>query len=67
MVATGFSQSHISRQLGQLERAGLVSCERDGVRTIWSADNDLVDDLCALVQRRLKQRLEQQLSQLQAV
>ena len=39
--ATGFSQSHISRQLGQLQRAGLVSCERDGVRTIWSADNDL--------------------------
>jgi DNA-binding transcriptional ArsR family regulator len=65
--ATGFSQSHISRQLGQLQRAGLVNCERDGVRTIWSTDNDLVDDLCALVQRRLKQRLEQQLSQLQAV
>ena len=46
--ATVFSQSHISRQLGQLQRAGLVSCERDGVRTIWSADNDLVDDLCNL-------------------
>ena len=24
--ATGFSQSHISRQLGQLQRAGLVRC-----------------------------------------
>jgi DNA-binding transcriptional ArsR family regulator len=64
--ATGFSQSHISRQLGQLQRAGLVSCERDGVRTIWSADNDLVDDLCALVQNRLRQRLEAQLQQLAA-
>lgn len=64
--ATGFSQSHISRQLGQLQRAGLVSCERDGVRTIWSADNDLVDDLCALVQKRLRQRLEAQLQQLTA-
>jgi DNA-binding transcriptional ArsR family regulator len=62
--ATGFSQSHISRQLGQLQRAGLVSCERDGVRTIWSADNDLVDDLCALVQNRLRLRLEAQLLQL---
>jgi len=31
--ASGFSQSHISRQLGQLQRAGLVHCERDGVRT----------------------------------
>jgi DNA-binding transcriptional ArsR family regulator len=63
--ATGFSQSHISRQLGQLQRAGLVGCEREGVRTIWHADSDLVDDLCTLVQTRLKQRLEGQLQQLQ--
>ena len=62
--ATGFSQSHISRQLGQLQRAGLVRCEREGVRTIWTADNSLVDDLCALVQNRLRQRLETQLRQL---
>lgn len=61
---TGFSQSHISRQLGQLQRAGLVRCERYGVRTIWNADNGLVDDLCALVQNRLRQRLEAQLKNL---
>lgn len=61
---TGFSQSHISRQLGQLQRSGLVSCERDGVRQIYSADDPLVEDLCALVQTRLKQRLESQLQQL---
>ena len=64
--ATGFSQSHISRQLGQLQRAGLVRCEREGTRTIWQADGDLVDDLCALVQNRLKQRLQAQLDQLQS-
>jgi DNA-binding transcriptional ArsR family regulator len=64
--ATGFSQSHISRQLGQLQRAGLVRCERDGVRTIWTAEGELVNDLCTLVQTRLKQRLEDQLSQLQS-
>ncbi len=62
--ATGFSQSHISRQLGQLQRAGLVRCERDGVRSIWYADGGLVEDLCALVQNRLRQRLESQLQQL---
>ncbi len=62
--ATGFSQSHISRQLGQLQRAGLVRCERDGVRTIWSADSGLVGDLCALVQDRLRRQLEAQLQQL---
>jgi DNA-binding transcriptional ArsR family regulator len=61
---TGFSQSHISRQLGQLQRAGLVRCERDGVRTIWQADDPLVEDLCNLVQNRLRQRLEAQLQQL---
>ena len=64
--ATGFSQSHISRQLGQLQRAGLVSCERDGVRTIWRAEGALVDELCSLVQTRLKRRLENQLAQLQS-
>ncbi|MEB3265803.1 MAG: metalloregulator ArsR/SmtB family transcription factor [Cyanobacteriota bacterium] len=64
--ATGFSQSHISRQLGQLQRAGLVRCERDGVRTIWQADDELVNDLCSLVQTRLRQRLETQLQQLHA-
>lgn len=56
--ATGFSQSHISRQLGQLQRVGLISCERDGVRMIYRAEDGLVDDLCSLVQQRLKQRLE---------
>jgi DNA-binding transcriptional ArsR family regulator len=64
MEATGFSQSHISRQLGQLLRAGLVSCERDGVRLIYRADDQLVLDLCALVQNRLRQRLEAQLQHL---
>lgn len=61
---TGFSQSHISRQLGQLQRAGLVSCERDGVRMIYRADGDLVDELCALVQNRLRISLEKRLQQL---
>lgn len=61
---TGFSQSHISRQLSQLQRAGLVSCQRDGVRLIYRAEDALVDDLCELVQTRLRTRLESQLAQL---
>ena len=63
--ATGFSQSHISRQLSQLQRSGLVSCEREGVRLIYTADLELVDQLCALVQHRLTERLQSQLKQLQ--
>jgi len=43
-----------------------VHCERDGARTIWRAEGGLVDDLCQLVQTRLRQRLEQQLQQLGA-
>ena len=61
---TGFSQSHISRQLGQLQRAGLVTSERDGVRLLYRAEGQLVEDLCLLVQTRLRQRLEAQLESL---
>lgn len=67
IATTGFSQSHISRQLGQLQRAGLISCERDGVRLIYKADDRLVDDLCTLVQNRLRQRLQAQLAELTSV
>lgn len=67
MDATGFSQSHISRQLGQLQRAGLVGCEREGVRLTYHADSELVDDLCQLVQHRLRQRLESQLQTLKGI
>lgn len=44
-----------------------MCCERNGVRAIWRVDDDLVDDLCNLVQNRFMQRLEQQLKQLKAV
>ena len=61
---TGFSQSHLSRQLGLLQRGGLVSGERDGARLIYRAEGDLVEDLCALVHNRLRERLERRLQQL---
>ena len=63
--ATGFSQSHVSRQLGQLQRAALVRCERQGVKLMYCADDELVEELCALVHGRLLERLERQLQQLQ--
>jgi len=61
MERTGFSQSHLSRQLGQLSQAGLVRSERQGQRLIFHADDPLVDDLCALVSQRLRQTLETRL------
>ena len=67
MQATGFSQSHISRQMNQLQRAGLVACVRDGVRLVYAVDDSLVDELCDLVQKRLRHRLMQQLDHLHTV
>jgi DNA-binding transcriptional ArsR family regulator len=64
--ATGFSQSHISRQLGQLQRSGLVRSEREGTRLTYEVADPLVHELCDLVQARLRQRLEEQLRLLQA-
>lgn len=64
MEQTGFSQSHISRQLSQLQRAGLVQAQRKEGRLVYRAEGDLVDELCALVQSRLRQQLEHQLKHL---
>ena len=64
--ATGFSQSHISRQLGQLQRAGLVRNQREWVRLTYAVADPLVPQLCNLVQTSLRQRLEQQLQLLQS-
>jgi hypothetical protein len=65
-TVSGISPAFTQEPPIQLQRAGLVRCERDGVRTIWSAESELVDDLCTLVQTRLKQRLQTQLAQLQS-
>ena len=63
---TGFSQSHISRQLSQLNQAGLVRSERQGQRLIFHADDPLVDNLCSLVSQRLRQNLEDKLKTFEA-
>jgi len=44
---TGFSQPHPSRQLSRLERAGLVTLERQG-NHFPGADVPLIGDLCTL-------------------
>jgi DNA-binding transcriptional ArsR family regulator len=67
IAATGFSQSHISRQLAQLQRSGLVRSVREGTRLSYELADQLVDELCNLVQDHLKQRLEQQLRLLRPV
>ena len=66
MDKTGFSQSHISRQLSQLSQAGLVRNERQGQRLIFHSDDPLVDNLCSLVSQRLRQTLEDKLETFKA-
>jgi hypothetical protein len=63
---TGFGQSHISRQMGQLQRAGLLSCKRDGIRLSYEVADPLVDELCNLVHGRMKMRLAEQLRMLES-
>lgn len=63
---TGFGQSHISRQMGQLQRAGLLSCKRYGIRMSYEVADPLVDELCNLVHGRMKLRLAEQLQKLES-
>ena len=58
---TGFTQSHVSRQLNQLAQMDLVRSKRQGQHNIFYADNPLVDVLSDLVNKELIARLERKL------
>jgi DNA-binding transcriptional ArsR family regulator len=45
-------------------RHGPMDTEGNGVRLLYDAEGEMVDDLCLLVQTRLRQRLEAQLQHL---
>jgi DNA-binding transcriptional ArsR family regulator len=45
-------------------RHGLMDTEGNGMRLLHDAEGEMVDDLCLLVQTRLRQRLEAQLQHL---
>ena len=61
---TGFSQSHLSRQLGQLTKAGLVQMEKDGTRALYSATDPIVDSICQMAHERLTRQLNDRLQTL---
>jgi DNA-binding transcriptional ArsR family regulator len=46
---SGFKQANVSRQLGQLLAAGVISRKQEGNRAIYSIALPLVFDLCELV------------------
>lgn len=44
--ATGATQQNISKHLGTLHEAGIVSRRKEGTRTVYSIADDTVLDLC---------------------
>lgn len=64
MERTGFSQSHLSRQLGHLTKAGLVQMEKDGTRALYSASDPVVDAICQMAHERLTRQMRDRLQTL---
>jgi len=48
---SGLKQANVSKQLGILQTAGIITRRQDGNRAIYSIKMPLVFDLCALVCR----------------
>ncbi|MEB3158433.1 MAG: metalloregulator ArsR/SmtB family transcription factor [Synechococcus sp.] len=64
MERTGFSQSHLSRQLSQLTQAGLVTMEKAGNRAFYAANDPVVEAICQMAHERLTRQLRQRLETL---
>ncbi len=62
--ATGQKQANVSKQLGLLFTAGLVSRERDGNLVRYAIADPMVFDLCELVCGKLRSDAERQLASL---
>jgi DNA-binding transcriptional ArsR family regulator len=60
--ATGQKQANVSKQLGILFTAGLVSRERDGNLVRYAIADPMVFDLCELVCGKLRADAERQLA-----
>jgi DNA-binding transcriptional ArsR family regulator len=60
--ATGQKQANVSKQLGVLFTAGLVSRERDGNLVRYAIADPMVFDLCELVCGKLRADAERQLA-----
>lgn len=61
---TGQKQANVSKQLGVLFTAGLVSRERDGNLVRYAIADPMVFDLCELVCGKLRADAERQLASL---
>ncbi len=56
--ATGSTQANVSKHLGILLSAGIVSRRKEGLKTIYWVSDEQIFDLCELVCVRLKEQIE---------
>ncbi len=59
VAALGMNQANVSRQLRFLHDAGLVGRRKDGVRVIYSLDEEFLMPLCELVCGKLEKNERQ--------
>jgi len=55
---TGISQANVSKHLGILLNAGIVSRRKQGLNSIYRVSNELIFQLCEAVCSHLKEELE---------
>ena len=53
----GTSQANISKHLGVLKRAGLVSCRRDGHMILYAIEDPAIFGICGAVSQSIERRL----------
>ena len=63
--ATGSTQANVSKHLGLLCDAGILSRRKDGMQVFYAIADRMVFDLCSLVCTRLHADLERKVAQLQ--
>lgn len=56
--ATGAGQANISKHLGIMLGAGIVSRRKEGLNSIYSVSDETIFELCEVVCSRLKKQLE---------
>ena len=56
--ATGAGQANVSKHLGILLGAGIVSRRKEGLNSIYRVSDETIFELCEVVCSRLKRQLE---------
>ena len=64
LAATGALQANVSKHLGILQQAGLVSRRKDGLNVYYRVCDETIFDLCEVVCASLHDRLAAQIGEL---